>query len=150
MQVLTAFCFIIVGTRKCKNQCTPTSESADPLINNLWKPNCDSRQKRQNARRQIPPVPLACRTFSVCKQACKHDPRHCRHQPEADLPKCCHHKNPFLYSASYASNISARAPAPIKRHSAVSHSREILRFARKSAAVKQIKKNRIARTTQAA
>lgn len=143
-----ALCFIMIRTHNCKNQRTPTSESADPLINNLWKPNCNGRQKRQNTRRQIPPVPFVCQSFSVCEQACKHDPRHRRHQPEADLSKYRHHKNPFFCNMSSASSISVHAPTPIK--STVFHSRRILRFTRKIAATKQIKKNRTARTTQAA
>lgn len=91
-----AFHFVMVSAYKCKNQRTPTAKSAEPLINDLWKPDRNSRQKRQNTRRQIPPVPLACQSFSVCEQACKHDPRHRRHQPEADFFKCRHHKKSFL------------------------------------------------------
>ena len=147
MQVLKTFHFVMVSAYKCKNQRTPTSESADSLINNLWKPDCDSRQKRQNTRRQIPPVPLACWSFSVCEQACKHDPRHRRHQPEADFFKCCHHKNPFFCNMSSASSIGVHATAPVK--STVFHSHRILHFTRKIAAAKQIK-NRIVRTTPAA
>lgn len=147
MQVLKTFHFVMVSAYKCKNQRTPASESADSLINNLWKPDCDSRQKRQNTRRQIPPVPLACWSFSVCEQACKHDPRHRRHQPEADFFKCCHHKNPFFCNMSSASSIGVHATAPVK--STVFHSHRILRFTRKIAATKQIK-NRIVRTTPAA
>ena len=143
MQVLMAFHFVMVSAYKCKNQRTPTAESAEPLINNLWKPNCDSRQKRQNTRRQIPPVPFVCQSFSVCEQACKHDPRHRRHQPKADLSNCRHHKNPFFCNMSSASSISVHAPAPIKRQRAVFHSREILRFTRKIAAAKQIKKTEL-------
>lgn len=147
MQVLKTFHFVMASAYKCKNQRTPTSESADPLINNLWKPDRNSRQKRQNTRRQIPPVPLACWSFSVCEQACKHDPRHRRHQPEADFFKCRHHKNPFFCNMSSASSIGVHATAPVK--STVFHSHRILRFTRKIAAAKQIK-NRIVRTTPAA
>lgn len=114
MQVLKTFHFVMVSAYKCKNQRTPASESADPLINNLRKPDHDSRQKRQNTRRQIPPVPLACWSFSVCEQACKHDPRHRRHQPEADFFKCRHHKNPFFCNMSSVSSIGVHATAPVK------------------------------------
>lgn len=100
-----AFHFVMVSAYKCKNQSTPTAKSAEPLINNLWKPDRNSRQKRQNTRRQIPPVPLVCQSFSVCEQACKHDPRHRRHQPEADFFKCRHHKNPFFCNMSSVSSI---------------------------------------------
>lgn len=117
-----------------QNKRTPTSKPADPLINNLWKPDRDSRQKRQNTRRQIPPVPLACWSFSVCEQACKHDPRHRRHQPETDFFKCRHHKNPFFRNMSSVSSIGAHATAPVKR--TAFHSHRILRFTRKTAAVK--------------
>lgn len=147
MQVLMAFHFVMVSAYKCKNQRTPTAKSAEPLINNLWKPDRNSRQKRQNTRRQIPPVPLVCQSFSVCEQACKHDPRHRRHQPEADFFKCRHHKNPFFCNMSSVSSIGVNATAPVK--STVFHSHRILRFTRKTAAVKQIK-NRIVRTTPAA
>lgn len=109
-----AFHFVMVSAYKCKNQRTPTAKSTEPLINNLWKPDRDSRQKRQDTRRQIPPVPFVCQSFSVCEQACKHDPRHRRHQPEADFFKCRHHKNPFFCNMSSVSSIGVHVTAPVK------------------------------------
>lgn len=64
----------------------------------------------------------------------KHDPRHRRHQPEADFFKCRHHKNPFFSNMSSVSSIGVHATAPVKN--TVFHSHRILRFTRKTAAVK--------------
>lgn len=105
MQVLKASRFVMANALKCKDQCTPASEPADPLINDPWESNCDGRQKRQNTRRQIPPVPLACRLLSVSKQTYEHDPRHCRHQPEAEFLKSIHSFFPLQHiTASPAVN----------------------------------------------
>jgi hypothetical protein len=147
MQVLMAFHFVMVSAYKCKNQSTPTAKSAEPLINNLWKPDRNSRQKRQNTRRQIPPVPLVCQSFSVCEQACKHDPRHRRHQPEADFFKCRHHKNPFFRNMSSVSSIDAHATAPVKKN-CLPFAQDIALYQKNRCC--KVDKNSTARTTQAA